>query len=371
MAAEIQTSALGFLNLCLGPFLPQKSLDLIRLALIKRARKGKSSDPALSEAILVREVLDTLKKRRKAVLAHLDSSDPYDPALLELLKLPADDAILLCSEGLFPMPLGLLALVLKAPEMSLAHRQAQLLSRHPELPGRLRAIEESGLTRIPGAGRRRRGPLSRFQSLPLGIRLMLETSLVLGFLLALLWVIPEVRNLYESSIQKRINEYLVESALIDSPAPEGTSKSPRAPLEPESASDGRDSPEVKSSSEPPSTKRQPKVNEGETWRFSFTGSATTEMEDGILEILQKLRIHGAKPLNVPGGIQFDFNLETGKLLDFKARIEDLISSLQRKGAGAQASALAYANLSWYKKKNMGARPIPANHVQVILWISTL
>lgn len=371
---SIETNTLGFLSLYLGPFLPQKNLDLLKLGLIRRARRKKSLDPALSEVILIRQTVDTISRRRKSILAQLNPLDMPHPVLFELLKLPPTDALLLCSTELYPIPLRSLSLALQEPEESLRYRKERLHARfeEQELPiGTLKALSNFRPARVKSIRRRGKDLLVSFHALPMGVRFLIETSFILISLLLLLWFIPEMRNRYETSIQARINEYLIESALLDAPAPEGTSKEPKAPLAQENANSDAQEAITKSSSEAPAQKRQPKVNEGETWRFSFTGSATNEMEAGILESLRTLKVGEQRPLNVPGGIQLDFVLETSKLLSLKEQLESTVTELQRKSVVAQTSPLAFANMSWYKKKNMGTRKIPPGHVQVIVWISTL
>lgn len=371
---SIESNTLEFLSLYLGPFVPQKNLSLLKLDLIKRARRTKANDPGLSEVTLIRQTLETITRKRKSILAHLNPLEISDPVFLELLKLPPSDALLLCSNHLYPIPLRSLSLALRQPEESLLYRKERLSALFQEQDLSIDSLRNLAVSK-PARSRSMRGRgrdlLTSFQALPMGIRFLIETSFILVFLLLLLWFIPEIRNRYETSIQTRINEYLVESALLDSPAPDGTSKSPKAPLAQDSAGLDTDEGITKSSSETPAQKRQPKVNEGETWRFSFTGSATNEMEAAILETLHQLKASEQKPLNVPGGIQFDFILETGKLLGLKEKLESTVSELQRRSLVAQTTPLAYANLSWYKKKNMGTRKIPPGHVQVIVWISTL
>ncbi len=374
---SLEANALGFLAFYLSPFSSRKSIDLLKLQLLKRSRKVKTKDPLLAEAGLIREIVRVLVKRRKAILAHLNPLEPHEPAFLELIKLPPEDALLLCSGAIYPISLDALSLALKTPRESLLYRKERLVALFESQKLHLEALQTDpgapGTQSLKGGIRpRNRGLFTRFQTLPILIRFSIETSLVLGILLGLLWVVPEIRNRYEASIEKKINEYLVESALTDAPPPEGTSSLPREPITegvPEEDAPVNDV--VKSSSEPPSAKRQPRVNEGETWRFSFTGAATPEIESMILDSLKRIGVAGAKPLSVPGGIQFDFNLETAAVLDLKSRFETAIASLQRKAPGAQATPLAYANMSWYKKKHMGTRKIPAGNVQVIVWISTL
>ncbi len=368
-----EANALSFLNLYLERFLPGKNLDLLKLKLIKRARREKAKDASLSEVGLIRDIVKVLQKRRKAILSQIDPREIDSPAFLELLKLPPEDALLLCSDNLCPIPLKAISLALQTPEPSLIFRRNQLETlfreHHFDLNDLLPS-ESSENRRSSRSLSKRRGPISTFQSLPLAARFLLETVFVLSLLLGLLWVIPEVRNRYESSIQSRINEYLIESALVDSPAPEGTSKEPKTPILGEQM-DSQVEPVTKSSSDAPSQKRQPKVNAGETWRFSFTGSATSEIEERILGILEQMGLEGQKPLNVPGGIQLDFMLESSRLLDLKIKLEDAITQIQRKATSAQTSTIAYANMSWYKRLMQGNRKVPAGHVQVIVWISTL
>lgn len=369
-----EANALSFLNLYLEPFVPGKNLDLLKLKLIKRARREKARDPGLSEAGLLREIVKVLKKRRKGILSQLDPVEIGNTTFLELLKLSPEDALLLCSGSLCPIPLKSISIALQTPEPSLEFRRAQLEAQFREHQldlNQLIPTQASPERRTSRIGAKRRGPVSSFQSLPLAARFLLETVFVLLLLLGLLWVIPEVRNRYESSIQARINEYLIESALIDSPAPEGTSKEPKVPILGEQT-DAQNEPVItKSSSDAPSQKRQPKVNAGETWRFSFTGSATNEIEEGIISVLNDMGLDRQKPLNVPGGIQLDFVLESSRLLDLKNRLEELISTIQQKAPSAQTNSIAFANMSWYKRLMQGNRKIPSGHVQVIIWISTL
>jgi hypothetical protein len=371
---SIESSALSFLHLYLGPFLPQKPLELLKLSLLKKSQKARLKDPALADVTLIRSVVETLKKRRKGVIAQLNPLNIENQTFLELLKLPPDEALLLCSSTLFPIPTASLSMALNRPEASLSYRQAQILAHFDEQGLALSSliIEIDPKTLKPSPLRvQHQGVVASIQALPTGLRFLIETCIVLVFLLGLLWVIPEVRNRYETSIQKRINDYLIESSLVDSPAPDGTSKAPRivpaTPLEP--AED--EEPITKSSSEAPSQKRQPRVNEGETWRFSFTGSGTSEIEQAILDVLKKLGAESPKPINVPGGIQFDLILEVENLLKLKGQLETATTGLQKKTLSNPTATSTFANMSWYKKKNMGTRKVPSAHVQVIIWISTL
>jgi hypothetical protein len=359
MSAE--SPVLRFAEFYLGPIMSRKSLDLLKLDLVRPA--SKAEDPGLGELRALRELASAMGKKRKTLFSDDERQSSLSPAQRELYALEPDEALLLASHAPFRIPLKSLSLAFGHPVESLQFRSYALLRR----------LEDAGVgpdtwdteSRAPETGSsatpRPANWIESFRGLPVGLRLTIETGFILSGLMVLLWLIPEIRNRYETSIQRRINDYLIESSLLDAPAPEGTSKSPRPPVEtpPETGIDEPEAPATRSSSEEPSARKQPKVNEGETWRFSFTGAATNEIESGVLEILKSYPSEQTKPLTVPGGIQFDFMLGVGQLIPLKTRLESLVRGIQS------------VNMSWYKKRNMGTRKIPDAHVQVIVWISTL
>jgi hypothetical protein len=372
-----ESPILRFAEFYFSPLLSRKGVELLKLDL---AKTGSSSteDPRLNELRALRKLSALMGKRKKALLTDEELRASLSPAHLELYSLTPEEALLLSIDAPFRIPIESLSLAFGHPEASLRFRHRHLLHRFDESgtrfidPGQENAHRGTvTLTPVTG-GASAPGWLESFRSLPLGLRFTIESGVILSGLLALLWIIPEVRNRYENSIQKRINDYLIESSLLDAPAPEGTSKAPRQATEgkEEGVEESEPSAPARSSSEEPSARKQPKVNEGETWRFSFTGSSTHEIESGILEALRSISVE-TKPLTVPGGIQFDFMLPVSQLIPLKGRLETLVFSLQSKTGPGKSASGGGVNLSWYKKKNMGTRRIPDAHVQVIVWISTL
>ncbi len=371
MSAE--SPVLRFAEFYLGPIMSRKSLDLLKLELLKPA--SKAEEPALGELRALRELASTMGKKRKALFADEERQSALSSGQQELYALEPEEALLLASHTPFRIPLKSLSLAFGHPEESLKFRTQALLRRLEDSGFGIESWDTSaqpGQTG-PSTSSRPTNWIESFRGLPVGLRLTIETSFILSGLMVLLWLIPEVRNRYESSIQRRINDYLIESSLLDAPAPEGTSKTPRNPVAPpaESGSEEPEAPANRSSSEEPSARKQPKVNEGETWRFSFTGSATHEIESGVLEILKSYPSEQVRPLTVPGGIQFDFMLGVGQLIPLKAKLESLVYDLQTRTSPDRQGGINSINMSWYKKRNMGTRKIPDAHVQVIVWISTL
>lgn len=369
------------LDFYLSPAFPTRHIELLKLKLQNDSKRVK--DPLLKEVALIREILKVLDKRRKAILPVLHHVSPKESQTSDfkliqaLFDLSPKDFLILISLRHFPIKIETLSLALNLPAQSIAFRRKQLeiiltedsLSLDHFSPTKVSFSSDEPLPKHPGS---LKSIAQRFQGLPIALRFAIETSAILASLLALLWVIPEIRNRYENSIQKRINEYLIESSLVDAPAPEGTSKTPRTPnLTTEGQDSDSDEVVSKSSSSEPSNRKQPKVNDGETWRFSFTGSSTPEIETGVTEALEKLKASAQKPITVPGGIQFDFVLPTDQLINLKTVLEQKVGEIQQKSASSKVNLMSLANLSWYKKKNMGTRKIPNAHVQVIIWISTL
>ncbi len=369
-----ESSIIRFLEFYLSPFVAQKNIDLLKIEFLKKVKNQK--DLGLAEVILIRSTIEFMRKKRKSILSSEATLKRLQNHLAEIYTLAPEDALLLASEPPFNIPTAKIALACSSPIESLEFRKSNLKKQLQKSGVNLdQAFTPIELKTSPLSltAKPRRSLIQSFYGLPIGVRFTLESSAILVGLMGLLWIIPEVRNRYENSIQKRINDYLIESSLLDAPAPDGTSKTPKAPVILETPEDSKEHDLVnKSSSEEPTTRKQPKVNEGETWRFSFTGASTNEIEDGIINTLKKIPADGAKPITVPGGIQFDFVLETDRLITLKNTLETMVGDLQRKSITSKSKQIASSvNMSWYKKRNMGTRKIPSAHVQVIIWISTL
>lgn len=367
-----ESPILHFAEFYFSPLMSRKGVELIKLGLMKPPRQG--TEPELIELGALKRLSQLIAKRRKSLFSDEELLSTLPSDLRELYALDPEEVILLATQAPFQLPVERIAHAFGSPVDSLRFRIRHLLHRLEDSGIDLAAISvrNETLPEVRASLSRPGHWLESFRGLPAGLRFSVESAAILSVLLALLWLIPEIRNRYENSIQKRINDYLIESSLLDAPAPEGTSKTPRAPLDvPQEQEPGEETAFPRSSSEAPSARKQPKVNAGETWRFSFTGSATHEIEGGILEVLKAYPSDQTRPLTVPGGIQFDFMLATDQLVPLKNRLEQLVADLQSKTSAGKPGGINLVNMSWYKKKNMGTRRIPDAHVQVIVWISTL
>lgn len=171
----------------------------------------------------------------------------------------------------------------------------------------------------------------------------------------ILWSIPEIRKKYENWALKRTSEYFVSNEIKSAPVPAELDKRPNIIQSDEASEDSTSSLREKQKAE----RKQPKVTDGDVWRFSFTGTGKGDLEKELKDIVQRFSAQPIKPSVAPGGIQFDTYVKSSDLIEIKMAFESLTDS--------QSNTL---KMSWYKKK-MGTKKIPSAHVEVIVWISTI
>ncbi len=359
----------NFIEFYLSPRVPSKFIELECLRITHNLNhKTNPKDEWMEWVVGFRKALRFLKKHQKDT-PQFASIELVEEALnggyLKVILMNPEDCLLMLSADRFKIPDPLLALILDKSEEHLNFKRKKMLMALDEHGDSFNPTQEIHASHFIPV-HQRATLYQKFRALPSVVRFTIEASVVLLTLVSLMWVIPEIRNGYENAVQKRINDYLIESSLIDSPAPDGSSKNPKPVVvdatsgEPTEAGER----EVQESTTP---RKQPKVNEGETWRFSFTGASTGDLESGITDAIKQNGGDSPKPITVPGGIQFDFSLSTQNLLPLKNSLEEMIRLIRnKKDAPAHA-----ANMSWYKKKNMGTRKLSAGQVQVVIWISTL
>lgn len=371
---EPQQHVIDLIDFYAGGAVSQRNLDLIKHRIEKKVSRQKDND--LKIFVSYREALKELEEVHKKRLYHPAIYQNFtNPIFRQLMQLRPEDFLILMSDQRYDMPDEELSIIIDASKEHISFRRKQLADMVTSKRDELKKICTAPVETIAEEGKpaliARKNVFEQFRSLPLPARFMIETGMVLSVLIFLMWLIPEVRNRYENSIQKRINDYLIESTISDAPAPDGTSKTPRIVQPPpeEVHNDTADEPEPKP--EDTKNKKPLKVNDGETWRFSFTGTATTEILAEIQNSLKKMGLDQVKSTVAPGGIQFDFYLPTKELATLKVTLEQMAAMLQRKTSSNSPDAPTPVNMSWYKKKNMLGRKINAGHVEVVIWVSTL
>lgn len=377
---ELHQQIRDYLLFSLSPYLHKREIELATLRILQK--KGRPQDATYQNCFYHRLALEKITKSKRQQPLYIRQNDSEAAQMYRTLtQLAPDDLLILLSVLRYKMPIMILSMILNKPEESIQFRYQQLLQQLTTVVSNLdlsdiknlevhQLISEESTTmksthfNLKGQGK-----------IPTPLKFFFEMASVFALLFALMWLIPELRSAYESSIQKQINSYLIEKTLLDSPIPpELNVPKPITPLEEvEADTDSLENPNDISTAIP--TKKQPKVKEGETWRFSFAGQGFPDLETLIAEIVAKQK--GGETIKsdmVPGGIQFDFFLPVADVIALKSSLEQIAFKLNRKlerSSNLEAGSANYLNLSWYKKRNMGTRKIPNAHVQVFIWISTL
>lgn len=367
---------LNLLRLYSGGMIPERTLDLFEAELLKTLESSQPKESHLldHQSRLLARLRSIENKRGRE---HSSINAAQSGAIANTLQLSAEDFLILASSIRGSISEEDLSILLGVSRDHLQFRRQQILrmftdSQKNEVQKWFLAGNTTNRSETNSqSGARKGGWTEKLRSLPTGFRFFAETGLVLGALVFLMWLIPEIRNRYEKSIQRRINDYLIESTISDAPAPEGTSKTPRIvqpiPEEAPLAAEAEPTPGKSESS----TKRPLKVNAGETWRFSFTGSATQDILNGLSSVMKRMGKEEPKSVTVPGGIQFDFYLPAQDLSQLKLNLEEMTFQLQRRLSQGPDDSMSAINMSWYKKRGMTGRKIPNGQVEVVIWVSTL
>jgi hypothetical protein len=219
------------------------------------------------------------------------------------------------------------------------------------------------------------------------IRPLLEGALFVGVLALAFWGVPEIKALYDQAMERKLNSYLLENVITDAPIPKGMEpKAPvvtanQTPASPQTNTNENSQGLTKSakgtlSKKPPIP--DPKVLAGEIWRFSWTGPDPDRTRSMVEDVLKQEL--GGKPQGnvIPGGIQYDLELMVSQVIPLKHAFETRISLEQSKAAETLDSSgetptgvSTVPQLSWYKRTPQRQNISKKNHVQVVIWVSTL
>ncbi len=219
------------------------------------------------------------------------------------------------------------------------------------------------------------------------LRPILEGALFVAVLALAFWGVPEIKALYDQAMEQKLNSYLLENVITEAPIPKGmepTSPSANTQSEESKVSPAKEtSPaRVEASNTPsPNTKKlqipEPKVLAGEIWRFSWTGADPDRTRSMVEDVLKKELNRTTVGNVIPGGIQYDIELEVAQVLPLKRAFEARISEEQSKtnettdAADRSTGVSTVPQLSWYKRTPQRQTITEKGKVQVVVWISTL
>jgi len=339
-------SVADFIELYLTIDLPRKEVDLIKLRSILNS---KNKDQLEESVLSFRNAISHTKKH----FHKFRTKSHYGlPEVLEsIIHLSPEEFFLLLAKPRYNLSTETISLILKLPEETITFQTNHLRSLIQLSDTDLKSLH----TKLQPLEKKRFSQVQKLKSKLRPQRFILESVVTTVTVVFVLWSIPQIRKKYDNWALKKTSEYFVSNEIKEAPIPVELNNKPNI-IEPEAA----ESTEEARSQQPKAERKQPKVSEGEVWRFSFTGTAKGDLEKELKAIVQKFAAQQLKPSVAPGGIQFDTFIKTSDLIEIKTAFESLTD--------AQANTL---KMSWYKKKNMGTKKIPSAHVEVVVWISTI
>ncbi len=289
------------------------------------------------------------------------SSDYLDGNLIGSMKRSADDHLEGCGDCRVRLQ---------------RYRQIlQSLSSQPRVPLPI-PIRKAPLART--IGRLDLASLTRGNLLdksPWFVRTSVEGLGVAFLLLFVIAVVPRIRTIYESGIERRLDAFSLGSPSGpdsgDSPAPlrgrlgpEGTGAVAGEEFSGEyGEDDGSEEAAVESD--------DVQVGSSEIWRFSLKTDSPHEVQPKIVLLLKSLGVAAETPglggTEAPGGIQFDVLLPTQIVANLKAGLKKLAAPTVTNVVDAPENQGPTATFTWYRNKSK--RKIPAGKARVVIWLS--
>ena len=252
-----------------------------------------------------------------------------------------------------------------------AHYQIiqSILKNHPQaaLPPTLKAAPFSAaLPKLPSGS----VSSSRWERSPWYMRILIQTSLIVFCVTALVSSTPKLREIYETQIERNLHDLQEtpslheDSTLADQKVlMESSYNSNHAELEStEDSLDGED--DFASTS---------KSGHSQLWRFTLKTVSPDELRVDILKLLSKFDLtpksSGLSGIQVPGGIEFNFLLASEQISSLKNELQRLAppDSTFTSTSTGQTQSPGSESFTWYKVHSK--KKLPDGKAQVIIWIS--
>ncbi len=215
--------------------------------------------------------------------------------------------------------------------------------------------------RVPVASRLKNFKLF-WKELPAPTRLLTEGVLIAGVVILGVQLGPQVRMLYEKSVDERLEKMIraEDYETADVPLARG-----KADADPNAVSEEHET--FQDDAEVGSTHEEMHVGKGEIWRFNVKTDSPSLVRAKIMKSFAEIGIPsttaGFSGVEAPGGIQFDILVPTSSVQSIKSNLE--------KVAAQQSDPSANFNdaFTWYK--NRSKKPIPNGTTRVVIWLSQI
>jgi hypothetical protein len=178
---------------------------------------------------------------------------------------------------------------------------------------------------------------------------------------------PKVRSLYETSIEKSLNEFRVGLNVSESLMDGAETRFPPVQSRVEPRADGSVSHDDLAGEDDSDQEEDIRVGKSQLWRFTLKTVSPDEMRPQIVKALQELNIPTDTPglggTQVPGGIEFDLTLPQSAVPNIKRALQ----KLSPKSVENDEESEGPQTFSWYKVKSK--KKLPDGKSQVVIWLS--
>jgi hypothetical protein len=199
---------------------------------------------------------------------------------------------------------------------------------------------------------------------PWYIKILTQSGLIVFFVVTLISSTPKLRELYEVQIEKSFSELkdpLFARQEISLQDPQHLSESQTSP-ELSELSTNED--ELNSEDDFHSTSQ---MNDSQLWRFTLKTVSPDELRLEVLRVLEKFNTAQknlkALGIQVPGGIEFNFQFDTEQI----SKLKDELQRLAPSSTSPSHSNPGTESFTWYKVHSK--KKLPDKKSQVIIWIS--
>jgi hypothetical protein len=284
------------------------------------------------------------------------TSDYLDGTLTEPLKRDADDHLAHCKECSERQKhfRTILAAIASQPKLVLPP-----------------SLKKDPLSSVLPKNHVSRLSFSRWQYVPWYLRTLIEGTGIVALVLLCISSAPKIRSLYETNIEKSLNDFRESSRLTDTLA---ESVDPAIPplqgkgLSPISGTVTRDDDLSGEDEESESNVSDIRVGRSQLWRFTLKTVSPDELRPQVVKALTELglpsTLQGLGGVQVPGGIEFDLVVPQSTVANLKHALEKLTP---RPTEGNSDSSAENKNFSWYRVKSK--RKLSEDKSQVVIWLA--
>ncbi len=371
-----------------------------RLARLQKSQDFGALEDTLYLSLLVREIL-SLEARSSTRLGvqsqmHLESLRTPETRLREiqrfLLRLPMRQRLIVVLIDRLSRPPVDVARILRLPELSLLGLRKQaweaiyewiyeksapanLLESKTfiELLSALRAPNSPFKTEPEQSGTPTSTRAERWKESPWYVRSGVE-AVGIGLLVFLIVaLIPRIQRYYEAQNQSRLDSYNMaelapgrgDDKLLTPPPDLNTTEEIADAFSSsetgEEIAEGGDSPDT-------SVLRTLNVGRGELWRFMIRTATVRDLRGKIQRFLSEpsfgVQSTESAGREVPGGVQFMFDLQSDRVLTLKERIESLLPK-----SALESSQQQRPPYVWFR--NRARQSVPEGHTRIVIWISQI